>query len=437
MGETTGYTDVADAFDDDDPFDLNVSVGFVRSVETTTIQREQPLLPSDDGRPTAHWTDMAESEHVSNRLMLGLDIGLYHDLMIFGRLPLVLSDTRKLSEPANRRASEVNADLNIADPDPDNPDHSAQQLFSIPFESPTRSGLDYIEVGAAWGILNQHRDRSGPTWVIQAAGRINIGEPLHACTTVPSTICAGGGTNPGMSQGTNALRLETRGSYRYRYVEPYAGLLFHIEWPGSAESTFLPSGNLSGIMNEIPSRQGEMTVGLAVIPWENRGRFQRFALDTRLTATYVSEGHSYTPLFDALGSSGHSGLTRPRYEAVDSMGNPGGRSAQFLGLTDTESHGRFMLRTGVEMQAAKYVRFTFGGGIGFTTPYLLTFTDSCNPNINPDPPATTPGELSRTGNCRHGIINPHYRDVIDLAGRRFRADTSFDWDLYVSATGQI
>ncbi len=432
MHETLEYTDVADAFDGDDPFDLNVSVGFVRSLESGTLQREDRTASSDDGRATAHWLDIAHHEHVSNTLMLGLDIGVYHDIMIYGRLPLVLNDTRKLTVPDGRSATDVNADLQTSD---------GEQLFNVPFESPTRSGLDYLGIGAAWAILNQNRDRTGPTWVISLEGRINIGEPLHACVNTAAAgtercnrgLAAGmNGTDPGMSQGVNELRLDTRGSFRYRYVEPYAGLLFRIAWPGSAEKSFLPSGNLQGIMNDLPPRVGEMTVGMGIIPWENRGRWQRFAIDTRLVATYLSEGHTYTPLFDALGTSTHSELTSDNFEAIDPMTMMGtGRSVRFVGITDTQSHAQFMFRGGLEMQAAQYVRFTFGAGLGFTTPFLMTFTDACNPNID-----QTAGD-PRNGNCRNGIINPHYRDVVDLAGRRFRTDDMFLFDLYVSATGQI
>lgn len=431
MHETLEYTDVADAFDDVDPFDLNVSVGFVRSLESGTLQREDPTTAMDDGRPTSHWLDVASHEHVSNTLMLGLDVGLYHDLMIYGRLPLILNDTRKLTVPDGRSATDVNADLQTPD---------GEQIFTVPFESPTRSGLDWLGVGAAWAILNQNRDRSGPTWVLSVEGRINIGEPLHACwNTAPSggERCNRGlpggmnGTEPGMSQGVNEVRLETRGSFRYRYVEPYAGLLFRIAFPGSGEKSFLPSGSLSGIMNDLPPRVGEMTVGMGIIPWEHRGRWQRFAIDTRLVATYISEGHTYTPMFDALGTSTHPELTSENYEARDAMGMGTGRSVRFVGLTDTQSHAQFMFRGGLEMQAAQYVRFTFGAGLGFTTAFLMSFTDACNPNID-----QTPGD-PRNGNCRNGIINPHYRDVIDLAGRRFRTDQEFLFDLYVSATGQI
>jgi hypothetical protein len=83
------------------------------------------------------------------------------------------------------------------------------------------------------------------------------------------------------------------------------------------------------------------------------------------------------------------------------------------------------------MQAARYVRFTFGAGLFFTTAHLVTFADACNPNVDPNPDATSD---PRAGRCVRGIINPHHRPVIDLPGERFQLSDILTLDLFAGAT---
>ena len=427
MAEPASYTDVVDALDDPDPFDINLSLGFERMLTTGTVQREVNSAVSADGRASQNFVDIAEHERLISRLMVGADVGLYHDLAAYFRLPVVLSDTRELRAPDGRSAALANQDLVHRTP-VTQPDGTVVMedigLFQVPFRSPTRSGLDYLGFGVAWGLLNQNRDPEFPTWVAMVEGRFNLADPRQPC----QESC----DNAGLSDGTNALRIETRASYRHRYFEPYTGLAFHIAWPTTAgDQSFIPSGDLSGFMNTIPPRVAELTAGVAVIPWEHRGRWQRFAIDLQVNAQYVSEGHGYSPLFDALGSSQSPYLTEPNLEGVPAPGvNP--REVTFSGLTDMQSHGRYGVKLGLEMQAAQYVRFAFGTRIAYSTPYLISYADACNPNVDPQG-----ADDVRRGSCRQGIINPHHRAAIDLPGNRFRVDGEVDLDFYGEATAQF
>lgn len=434
FGDPTSYTDIIDAFDEDDPFDLNVRVGFEQRFRFGTIQRETALGPAD-GRDTANYVDVVDYSHTQSRLELGLDIGIFHDLAIYGRLPIILTDARELSLPSGTTAADV---MRILDEQYTTADGTMASgpLFSPTFTSPTRSGLDHIGVGLAWAIFNQYRQPEYPTWLIMVEGEFGIGEPLNACnedenygtdpvTGEPNLRCNGSG-EAGISEGINTLRLETRASRRYRYVEPYAGLMFQMSWPGPAGDLFEPGGDLSGFINTLPPRIGEFTAGLALIPWEQRARAQRFTIDFRVSGAYISEGHQRSPLFDALGTSTIDPLRVPRRECPDAACN---RPVVFTGLTDTESHGRIRGQVAFEMQAAKYVRFRIGGAFQWESPYHITYADSCNPNVSADDP--------RSEGCRSGIINPHHRPVIDLPGRRFRVAGELGIDLHATIIGQF
>ena len=474
MREPITFTDVIDSFDDEDIFDLNLTVGFLRTWEIGRIQRQYADTTTGDARMSGDWHDIANYERGTNILNVGLDIGIFRDLAIYARLPLLLSDDRSLA----RVGSPGTTDPYLGT--------SEGSLFTFDADgslrSPTRSGVDYMSFGLAWSLLNQHRDSSVPTWMIMLEGRFNLGDPMRACTRVAEvTNCnnadgaapGAGPTAPGLptgvGRGMNALRIETRASWRYEVVEPYAGLAFQMEWPGYSTNQFLPSGALAGYINTLPPIQGRFTLGAAIIPWEDRLRFQRFTIDLRLTGDYISEGHEYSPIFDALGSSTNPYLTAPTLEGLSDisasgvgegcgadgtgdgadnngdgnidegcLGAAGLATSSFYGLTDVQSHGRFGGTLTLEMQAARYIRFAAGAGFLWSPPYVLTQADACNPNVDAfDSGGAALVDLRRVGTCRGGIINPHHRPAIDMPGNRFRVEGTWQIDLSFSITAMF
>ncbi len=467
MRDPTSYTDVIDAFDDGDPFDLNAHVGYSRTLDRGTIQREY----TDPNSHERKRRSIADSEQVVSELMFGLDVGLYKDVMAFVRLPLILSDARSLSLPGSKSSDDVNG---VGGPltDPFDYGGAPGQLFSVPFKSPTRAGFDYIGIGGAWAILNQQRHSWHPTWVVMIEGRRAIGTPLRPCQQVDGKAVCGNqapgaedidgdgrpdGTNAsfkndsvGSSKGLSGVAFETRLSRRYRYVEPYMGVGVLIQWASTAAKYFNPAGKLEGVLNSMPSQRATVTLGSSIIPWENRGEYQRFALDLRLNATYLSQGRDYSALYDALGTSNHAELARPNFEGVKgvdpddgasisrcSSSNPSdcynGAKVPFYGLTDVQARLKTGLRIGIEIQAAEYIRFGLGTGLSWVTSHAITSSDPCNPTITD----SRRGEAYRGNTCGTGIVNPSHRPAIDLPGRRFWMTGEMLVDLYATATAQF
>ena len=442
MNEPTSFTDVIDAFDEGDAFDLNVHVGFRRSRVAGTIQREVNDAGAASGRAADGFRDVGDWEHVRNVLELGVDVGLFRDVALFGRLPLVLRDEREVLRSGS--AAEVDPLLVERTPgaagDP--------QLFYLPYQSATRSGVSTVELGLAANLFNQGRRPSFPTWMMLFALELGIGDIMTPCTDggvvqrdpgtgeplvdamgdpVPNQDCDGG-----VSEGTHAFRFESRLSRRYRHAEVYSGLMFRFPWAGRAEDAFSPAGSLAGYQNTRPPIRGSLSAGVALVPWENRETWQRFSVDLRGKATYVSEGRDYSPLFDALGTSQSPYLTDTQPEGYDASGNQVGRQVAFNGLTDVQAHGEIGGTLAVEMQAARYVRFRFGANVMYVTPHLLTATDGRNPNASPEG-----DDDPRAGSCTEGLLNPAHRPVIDTPGQRFRLDGAVSFDLFVQAAAQF
>jgi hypothetical protein len=448
MSETGEITSVVDAFDKDDPFDLNLTVGFRQQWKHANIRRETGLFQPglSTGGFVARTENVASFSQSISTLEMGADVGIFRDLALIVRLPIILSDARDLGDLEGSQANPQR----LQDP-------SGGQLFTVPFKSPSRSGIDWFSVGLNYAIMNQQRDFTKPTWVVGLEGRFAIGARLHACSDSPILQTEAGKTgsvkcpdpahplvdrsDPGISRGMNAIVAHTVFSRRYGYVEPYSGFRFLAEFPQS-NSDFGATNDLKGALVNHPPLQGTFLMGLEVIPWEHREQFQRIIGDLRFSGTYVSPGREYTELFDALGSSPAQSLRAPnpgayRYgpDGHTSVADPSAAPVFFTGITDQQAYGSFRASGEVTWQAGEYIKFSTGLGLTYNQSHAITSADSCNPDFKSDPATAGPCKLGSTGPGAQqqitGIPNPNHRDVIDLPGRRFSVDDTTIVDLWI------
>jgi hypothetical protein len=392
----TEYTDVLDAFEGGQRPDFNVGLSYHRTHGRSTVVREHAALGD---RIAGRTSPVAVSEQTTNALALELAVGLWRDLMVYGRLPLVLSDTRSLRLPRGHSSAEVAALLGTAGNDPPLID------LSTPYHSATRSGVPGIDIGVAWGIVNQFRTRYLPTWVVAAESRIGLGRVMEPCADAAQC-------ETGINRGTFSLALSTRFSYRVRFAEPYLGLRYVHEWATTASERFRPESVPGYVDTALPS-QRELTLGVALVTWEDRSRFQRLALDVRGAVAYVSAGRDYSVLFDALGASKNPQLSQPYLN----------KSVYFNGLTDVAAYARMSAELSLAMQAARYIRFRLGVQLAHATTHISTDAAACGMQ----PPAACPNER----------INPLYRPVIDLPGQRFLQTKDLGYDLFANAVGEF
>jgi len=481
LREPAEITQIPDAFDDEDPFDLHLSLGYESTWTSAVVRRETSI--AQPGLTTGGYTqsnlNAAQYKQTTSRLLTRADVGLYKDIALVFRVPIILSDDRSLG---GVDGSEKQQSVALAGA-------PGEQLFSLPFKSPTRSGIEYLAVGIDAGIMNQARDATKPTWVIGIEGRFNVSEPMHACNTNTGGLNARGGQvqcaypsdvnrngksgeypdpdvgslegrfsgsrPPGVSRGTTGLEAHTYLSRRIKYIEPYAGFRALFEFPNS--SSDYGSTDLKGSLVNHPPLRGTMLLGLNVIPWEIPDQFQRITIDFRFAGTYVSEGRDYSELFDALGSSDAPSIRTPNFSEYQqnpqcktmacggpgqpavSVINPQSQKVYFTGLTDVQQHGDYMLSTEFTFQAGEYVKFHVGGGYELVQSHFITFDQACNPDFA--------GDINKSGPCHSastttsgsattasGIPNPNYRRAINDPGHRFKVDDSHAFDAWVNAT---
>ncbi len=495
LREPAEVVQVVDAFDDDDLFDLHLSLGYQSTWKSSKILRETSLTEagfSDGGYARAN-LNVAEYEQRISRLNTRADIGLFHDIALVIRLPIILSDDRELK---GLNGSDKNQTFALQGA-------PGEQLFRLPFKSPTRSGIEYLAIGIDAAPMNQARDSTKPTWLIGIEGRFDVSEAMHACnkgraglnsnsytdTTNPANPVAASGQllNPanqqvecaeysdinrngiggeypaqvidaghslegtfsgsrkaGVSRGVTALEGHTIVSRRVKYIEPYGGFRALFEFQNS--SSDFGATDLQGSLVNHPPLRGTMIFGLNVIPWEIRDAFQRLNFDVRFTGTYVSEGRDYSELFDALGSSDAPSIRYPNYAEFQlqdptnlgspSIANPNSQKVYFTGLTDVQQHGVYALSASLAWQAGEYVKFNVGGSYTLTQAHFITFDQACNPDFNKDLAKAGPckGKNAASKDIASGIPNPNYRKSINDPGHRFKVSDATDFDAWVNAT---
>ena len=439
LSETGENTTVIDAFDKDDPFDANLLLTLRQQWKSANIRRETALAQgalSSGGFVSANENVAKYSQSITT-LEVGADIGLFRDLALSFRLPIILADSRELSDLDGSTANPQR----LQDP-------AGDQLFNVPFKSPTRSGIDQLGFALNYAIFNQMRDDSKPTWVIGVESRFAVGPRMHACNENAPVKCPdpanpnGPSREPGVSRGMTTLAAHTIVSRRYGYLEPYLGFRVQLELPQS-NSDFGATSDVKGTLLSRPPVLGTFTVGTEVFPWENREAFQRVGLDFKMRGTYHSPGREYSELFDALGSTQARSLRSANpgaFRAGDggaSVVDPNAGQVFFTGITDQQAYSSFGGSVGVTVQAGEYVKFNAGFGLAHSQSHLITAADACNPDIKGDPGASGPCRAgapgsSAAGGTATGIPNPNHRPVIDLPGRRFTVDDTTIIDLWLS-----
>ena len=466
MMESGEVTNVIDAFDDTDPFDLNISLGFQYATKSARILRETSIYEPGltTGGYTSNMMNVAKYSEKTSRLIPQLDVGLYKDLALYFKVPIVLSNSRGLApiDGTDGAAPTVLAGA------------PGEALAAVPFQSPTRSGVEYLGLGLNVDIFNEARDPSKPTWLFGAEGRFSVGTPLHACNANPAAgevQCADpsdvnrngqtdsgliGGQNqqlegagigertPGITRGTHALEVHTIMSKRVKYIEPYGGFSALFEFAQS--SSDFGMSDQDGTLVNHPPYVGTITLGMMIIPWENREAFGRLTFDLRFTGDYISEGRDYSEMFDALGSSNAASLRTPEWarftdncpggscdpKSVVDLGSP---KTYFTGLSVVEAHGSYRGSGSVTWQAGEYFKLTAGIGFRFDQAHGISHDQPCNPDKKDNIGASGPchsGDESTGPISATGIPNPAYRPTINEVGRRFFVDESWTFDFFAN-----
>jgi len=173
------------------------------------------------------------------------------------------------------------------------------QPFASPsgrvFQGPTRKGVEYLSLGLSYGIHNQHRDATKPTWVVSAETRLSVGTDQRFDPGKPTA-------NRGVGLGYHQLILSSVFSKDLSGIEPSMGV-----WLMEPILTSSSVYQDTGLAVSTPQRRLGGHVGLEVEIWNDPAGLHRVAFEFHGALEFRFRGLAQNELWEAL--SGDSRCT--------------------------------------------------------------------------------------------------------------------------------
>ncbi|HJZ84177.1 MAG TPA: hypothetical protein VKN99_03360 [Polyangia bacterium] len=445
------------ALEEGNPWDVFFSVGWRYENHLAKIKREY----EQPGRTTNQIEIVRDLKYARTRNILNLraDFGILWDLSLFIEAPLVLNDDRSLSfdqdgpnctytGPTANCVDMGNSttlnDMASAPPNPNAPTvlpgaltpgtmggwglnatGSAPRLYTTGtkvFEGPTRSGLESLNFGLNWALLNQRKDDTKPTWTVGFEARLQVTGTQGFSRAAPQA-------NTEVGLGYHVARWQSFVSKRFRYVDPYVGFWYELPvihsstaFPDYTQPGALGAASGTGQKNVSPMQTAGTVFGFEAVAYSKEREKQYVGIDFRGHIDAHFEGRGWSELWEVLACSKDdpdpfkSSLC---YPPADLFGLP-----SLPGTTDIENYATAGGELGVTVQVGEYVHFRASFGADHMQSHTITFTDA-GKDKNSD------GMVDPTSKDEY---NPLHRQQVDLVGRRYRVDDSTLYFVNVAGT---
>ena len=443
-------TQIASAFDKDDPFDVNVSLGYTRTLTRGAIVRELVGRSIDQASPEL--VKELRYSQVQHVLSLRAEVGVWRDLQLHLEFPIILSRTTSLSlaqnggDPCGSPAS-----TNCVTPSnstlvrdglldgsqmaPDQVDVAGTGGADGGRVFPERSGLDQIHFGVTWAPLNQMRDPTKPTWLIGFEMRAAVGDAMDYDPQDPD-----GNTSVGRQ--VHQYHWWTAVSRSYPYLDVWMGL--HYLLPIATSSSLFDRTTFGGSGQERhePRHVGWLEAGVEVVAWHQEKQNNRLTIELGGKLEGVFEGRGYSPMWQLL-------ARQPTLEGPclpDRGGGPltwnngtycasANDTIPFPGLTRIENHAKFFGNLAINLELTKYFSARLGVSLGHEQDHYVTFGDAGRALCDPESPGPGCGGILDLDDPKQ--VNPLYRPLIDAPGRRFRVSETTIFDVFFSAKARF
>lgn len=424
-------TDVASAFDEDNPFDFRFRFRYDHTEKRAQIKRElEGLSPTQQTIVTDR--DLLYASR-RDAIAMRAEVGLFQDLMLHAELPIVINDSEDYSfdqsggsacrYPPDPMPSCVNATNSttivdgIVPPSGFDAVHGGVALPStgaMIFRGANRGatgggGLDAFDTfnfGITWAPVNQRRDDTKPTWVLALEPQISIGNVKSFDRTRPNA-------NHAVSDGVHRIVARTAISHRWRWVDAYMG--FWYSYPiARGDSLFKDYGPSEKLKN--PQQQGGTLFGLELVPFERPQQGHKIWIDLRGRLEGHFAGRGYSEIWELLASSpqlacdmnqaGYNPACDPKQTTNSYQNQP------YTGITTIENYATLGVDLALGVQVGQHARFRTSFDYTHDQSHFITGEDIGVP--------TTPSGRVMLPN----EFNPAYRAVVDQIGRRYKVDNA-------------
>jgi hypothetical protein len=401
-------TRVVTALDENDTFDFNLTAAWFHDSRSAAINRE---YESSGGLSLVRDLKYART---SDMLDLRTDFGILWDVGLHIDLPIVIADSNNLTFDQG-----VNAGNSTFVRDGIYPAYNGTS--STVFQSPTRSGLQYLGVGIQWAVFNQKRDDTKPTWTLGFDADLDVFKDMRFDPANPN-----GNTAVGL--GYHQLIWSTWVSKRFRYFDPYFGASYMLPIRTNG-SIYQDLGGGQTAVN--PQQQAMVVIGVEQVAWENPSGDQRVTIEVQAHAEEHFAGRGMSELWEPLSGSSACGNANAaacrvgidlQYPSATNAGQL--VNAPYPGVSDIDAYGSFGGEAGLNIQVGRYIRFRGLFGMTFDAPHFIT---DASAGVDAD----GDGKVDSTKSAE---ANPTYREALDIPGRRFRVESSRDWHLFLQGS---
>lgn len=456
-------TEVLTAAEKGNTLDIDLSLGFDRSFRQAKITREW----IQEERGTRQSLEVKELRYVetTQRLLLGLRLGLYHDLEFHAVAPIVLSQDYLI-----RFAKGVEGRSTIAgSPNADDPAFVGVPRYPLTDVDGQgqrfRAGFGDMIFGLAWSPFVDHKDEAWPTITLRGDITVPTGAVHDPSDQKALRAAARGGVGLGQTVFDLSLGVSRRMREATPALDPY--LLFGATIPISNSSQ-----QDRGM--DAPAT-GRFLVGTEIILVDKPKEFQRYAIDVSFETRYVGSGRTYSELSDFLPSFEQTKVlaNRPQpvsadqaddfyYSDYDNPANyaatlEGAQCGKVIGVPCGELNrvDEFVQMVGtlaVHLQFAEFALLRTGLSFQHDTDHFLT-----NERVGSDldPPGLSAAQNQCDGDVCYGRVNArnsfydrendtcpagrtcderskYYDPRYDAPGRRFRIEEVADFTFFVS-----
>jgi len=426
-------TEVLDAFDEIDPWDFNIELEYKYNSQSSKIKREYYCnqgVGSDKGNSQYKDTNCTYVKMKNNGIVNAnnfkytkveqiiepkLRFGLFKNVELYFALPIYISSVRKLGFDTEARKSASQTKSGEAIPESDLTHngagntlwnlertggqdiffaHKREKEYSFNTQKMTetdnttdvdlrysnaaeafnglsfeRAGVKTLNMGLKWGILDNDRDSSDPSWVVGIEYRVPVVSSIEAYSekkldqiqnqTSPSDVYTSlqvrnmlsnqiDLSNKDMGDGVHWVKLETTISKRYNFASP----VFSFWWEKPmifGNSIFEKHKNREYYK---PGSRFGFTLATDLVPWERYRRDKVTEAKTVLADFTVSFGANFFHQMKGMNLS----------EISDFIALP----------TVVDSYSNASLFFNLSYMPTKYIRLTTGVDVGYTTDHLIT-----------------------------------------------------------------
>ncbi len=429
-------TIVADAAEEDNPFDFIGEVFYRRHLRRSKITREyncDPRVNPDDsitcpnapvGGQIINVKELRYARY-THEVVPRARFGLYRDLELWIEAPIVIEDTQEVRFAGNGGdPTKTAVDSSISSISPSGNNQSYQQLFSVPDGGnmaglPRRAGFGDMLFKLRYAPVSSERDDTRGDWVLELGYRAPTGSEMR-----PRPLSTGG-----VGRGVHELMFGTSFSRRFDFVEPYARFEGSLPLGSSLNSPFK---NYTGSQEyQLPGARGGFDFGVEFIPFENPRENVKIFIDLGFGIAYQAEGRDYSELFDAFALGAQS--CNPDLDSRDgrdncALYNPNARDSSFPnqapdifdGITTVEQFVTVRGHLGLGVYASEFFKIGADLALAHESEHNLTNAEIGRDlnNVGEERGVFVPPETTQ----QRSEHNPTYVPNLDAIGRRVRVE---------------